>query len=110
VTVKLSHVLRRTVLILRSFAQMICALTGKRFFIRLSATIVILRNRCEQHARGGLVLDQAVTDDIDRVGVALAPEGRDGAADIIQNVRRNRNPDTIPVQDSGLSISVKIWG
>src|SRR5580704_17433701 len=56
------------------------------FFFRLSATRVILRNRCDQHARGGLVLDQAVTDDIDRVGVALAPEGRDGAADIIQTL------------------------
>jgi hypothetical protein len=31
VTVKLSHVLRRTVLILRSLAQMICALTARRF-------------------------------------------------------------------------------
>jgi hypothetical protein len=60
---------------------MICALTAKRFFFRLSATRVMLRNRCDQHARGGLVLDQAVTDDIG-VGVALAPEGRDGAADI----------------------------
>lgn len=32
--------MRRTVLILRSLAQMICALTLKRFFIRLSATMV----------------------------------------------------------------------
>src|SRR5579863_10432954 len=60
-------------------------------------THVVLRNRRDKHARGGLIFDQAVTDDINWIGAPLACKLCDGTPGILWYVRRDRNTHAVPI-------------